>query len=265
MLTKTISDSKLIIAAILLLGIVFTQYWFDIQKKSRSPAPPLIIPAQAIKIVDLGLDSFLSALMWIYTIQQIAENPSEIPRLIKTVNDLDPKFGYPYAFSALVLPSLNLSPGKAVEIALRGIKEVDQDWRIPYYLAAAYHIYFKDRKNAALYFEKAATTPGAPEGIRIVAARYGVKSTFRSQTKELWTSIYESSDDEVIKEQAKNYIFHIEIIEVLEKAVSIYKQKYGINPDKLENLVDKKILKTLPVSPLEVEFYINKEGEILIR
>src|SRR3989338_9044640 len=107
------SSLKLLMPVILLLGIVSSQYFFDLQKRNRPISRLTIIPAQALKTADLGLDLFFSALMWIYTIQQVIDWPQELPKLIGTVNDLDPKFSYPYAFAALVLPGLDLPPEEA--------------------------------------------------------------------------------------------------------------------------------------------------------
>jgi len=245
-----------------LSSIIFLQYYYDLQKKEKPLIEPTIIPAKAIKIADLGLHSFASAFMWLYTIQKMADSPTKLPELIETVNELDPKFSYPYAFSALLLPAFGFDK-EAVKIAKRGIESADPDWRIPYYLATAYHIFFKDRKNAAFYFDLAARTPNADEVAKRVASRYGLLGTTREQTKAIWQSIYDTSEDEIIKERAENYLVHIEILELLEKAVLIYKQKFGTDPLKLEDLITAKIIREIPSSPLELNFY-TENGRILV-
>src|SRR3989344_9594902 len=146
---------------------------------------------------------------------------------------------------------------QAVELAKQGISNADPDWRIPYYLATTYHIFMKDRKNAALYFDLAAKTSGAPENIKVIASRYGTSESAREQTKTIWESIYESSKDELVKESAKAHLIHIETVELLEKAVSIYKQKLGKYPENINDLVSKKILKAIPPSPFGLEFYLG--------
>lgn len=245
-----------------LVAITFLQYSYDLQKQERPLIEPTIMPARAIKMADLGLHSFASAFMWLYAIQKMGDSPTKLPDLIRTVNDLDPKFSYPYAFSALILPAFGFDK-EAVEIAKRGIESADSDWRIPYYLATTYHIFFQDRKNAAFYFDLAARTPNADAVAKRIASRYGLLGTVREQTKEIWQSIYETSSDEIIKERAKSYIIHVEILELLERAVGIYKQKYGADPTKLEDLVAVKILKEIPPSPLGINFYIEN-GRIFV-
>jgi hypothetical protein len=252
-MAPSISKLKIFLPFILLAGIALTQYQFDNKKLERPPIPLSIIPAGAIKLVDLGLHSAASAMMWLYSIQRLSDNIEKLPEMIKAVNNIDPKFSYPYAFSALILPSLGYKE-EAVDIARRGVVEADPDWRIPYYLATTYHIFFEDRENAAFYFDVAANTPGAPEQIRTISARYGSAQTALEQTKQIWITIYETSDDEIVIEKAKNYIIHLEIVEALEKAISLYRKKYGSYPPTIESLVTGKILKEIPPSPLGVKF-----------
>lgn len=245
----------------LLASIVLLQYFFDIEKKDRPFIPPAVLPAQAIKLGNLGLHSASSVLMWLNTVQYI---PSKTAEMIEVTNNLDPKFSYPYAFAALTLPSMKLAD-KAVTIAKNGLANADPDWRIPYYLATAYHIFLHDRKNAAFYFDMAVNTPGAPEKIKSISARYSANVDELERIKAIWTSIYETSNDPEMQERAKNYLLHVEIVRVLEKALNIYKTRYGYYPLKLEDLVQKKILKDIPLSPLGVSFDIKPGGKIIIQ
>lgn len=247
-----------------LIMIATTQYYFDIKKEARPLIPPGIIPAEIIKMADLGLHSATASLMWIYTIQQVTDYPEELPRLIENVNRLDPRFSYPYAFGALILPAFGMN-NRAIELAKRGIINADPDWRIPYYLATTYHIFLKDRKNAALYFDLAAKTPNAPENIKVVASRYGTSKSAREQTKTIWKSIYENSDDELVRGSARAHLVQIEILELLEKSISIHKQKFGKYPENINDLVSTKILKAIPLSPFGLEFYLATNGRVLVK
>jgi len=249
---------------LILAIIIASQYYYDIRRSERPLIPPTIIPAQILKFGDLGLHSAASSLMWIYTIQQVGTHPKKIPDLIKVVNDLDPKFGYPYAFAVLILPPLGFKDG-GVEIALRGVREVNTDWKIPYYLATTYHIFFEDRKNALFYFDIVARMPNSPQEAKAVASRYGTSKTVRDQTKDIWASIYETSNDELVKERASRYIIHIDMLELLEKAALIYRQKYGYYPKKIAKLVQPGILKEIPLSPLGLEFYLDESGRALAK
>ncbi|OGN01392.1 MAG: hypothetical protein A3B91_03625 [Candidatus Yanofskybacteria bacterium RIFCSPHIGHO2_02_FULL_41_29] len=263
MLSVLSNMAKPLFIVMLLAGVAFSQYYFDIEKEDRPLAPPVILPAQAMRLGNLGLHSASSVLMWIYSIQEMATWPKKIPELIMTVTDIDQKFSYPYAFAALVLPPLGFQE-EAFKIGIKGLRNADPDWRIAYYMATSYHIFLKDRSKATLYFNIAADTPGAPEKIKSISARYGIAGHLE-ETKRIWTSIYETSDDEIVLERAKRNIIHIEIVEILNKAIAIYKQKYGFYPKSTDDLVNGKIIKNVPISPLGVEFSIGNEGKILIQ
>ena len=239
-----------------------TQYYSDLENKERQLIPPTIISARAIKMGDLGLHSAAASAMWVYTIQKATESSEKLPELIRNVNSIDPKFSYPYAFAVLVLPDITNLTDEAIEIGEDGIKNADKDWRIPYYLATTYHISLKNREKAAFYFEIASRTPGAPETVRSMPARYGKYTDTREQTKQIWASIYESSNDEVVKERALNFIKQLDFLDALEKGAGIYRQRYGKYPQNLEELVRVRILKEIPKSPIGLEFYINEVGKI---
>jgi len=263
---KNIKNSglfALFLCIVLLSSTAFLQYYSDILKRNSMQLPTTIIPARAIRAIDLGLHSAAASLAWINTIQNLVNYGEKLPLAFKNLNDTDPKFSFPYAFGTLVLPAFGFTD-EALEIGKDGIRRADSDWRIPYYLATTYHIYLKDRENASLYFNLAANTPNVLEQVKIIAARYGTSADHRSETKAIWQSIYETSKDEVIKENAMKSIVQIEIMELLEKAVAIYKQKYGLYPASLDELVTKKIVKSIPENPLGVTLSLDKNGKIII-
>lgn len=253
-----------LILALTLCGVVLFQYYYDLQKKERPLLPPTIIPAGALKIIDLGLHSVAASAMWVYTIQQASDHPDKLPELIENVTEIDPRFSYPYAFAALVLPDISNSPKKAVELAKKGIELADPDWRVPYYLGTTYHIFFHDRKNAAFYFNLAASTPGATERLKFIASSYGTAPTLREQTRQIWISIYENSNDEIVKERAYNNIVHLEILNELDKALGIYVRRYLRLPEKIEDFVTSGIVKEVPKSPLGLRFYFES-GRVVAR
>jgi len=265
MVLSIIKNTKLLITPALLGLIISFQYYYDKLETRRPIIPPTIIPAQILRLTNLGLDSATGVILWIQAIQKMTDVPIIIlPKLIRNINDIDPKFSYPYAFAALLLPGAGF-PDEAVEIARIGIEKNHADWRIPYYLATTYHIFLKDRQSAAFYFDLASITPGAPENIKTIAVRYGARKNPRDQTKEIWTSIYGTTGDDIIKERARDYVIQIEILEFLERAIRIHKEKYGFYPKNTDDLITRKIIKEIPPSPFEVEYHIQTDGQINIQ
>lgn len=258
----------LTIIFLLLFGMVFTsQYFFDEIKAKAPITEPIVLNSSVMKVIDLGMNNVASDMAWLSSIQYFGGKHTNIaPKLadyLFLATELDPKFSYPYAFGVLILPSVH-ETDKGIELAKKGIAEAVPDWRIPYYLATTYHINLKDYKNAAYYFDIAANTAGAPEGIKKIAARYGSTATSRDQTILIWQGIYESSNDEVVKERAKNYILHYQLMTFLESEALQYKAKFGRFPTTPEEMVPN-IIKEIPTDPLGFQFEFNDKGNVVLK
>ena len=259
---------NILLLPLLFLGVFASQYFFDINKEKQPKPSPYVLGAEVVEASDLGLDSAASSLYWLSAIQYYGDwQEDEFIKLIdyiKLSTDLDPKFSYPYAFGALMLPSLGYVD-ESIEIAKKGVVESDPDWRIPYYLATTYFINKDDQASAAKYFAIAADTKGAPESIIKISATFGSNPNLREQTKQIWTGIMETSDDEVVRERAEAYVYHYEILDLLEEAGKIYFETNNRYPDPLDELVNANILKAIPNSPFGFEYYVDEEGRARIK
>jgi hypothetical protein len=261
--------SKKIIISVLFVGIIFSQYFYDAEK-AANPRVQMSLSPQFVRSLDLGLHSALASFFWIDTRTELPffrEGYQKFFDDLNLINNLDPKFSTPYFFSTLVLPYTKYPKGieAAVEIGRRGVAEADPDWRVPFYLATIYHLYLNDQISAAKYFDMAAQEPNVPELVKRFAINYGIQPKIREQTKQVWLAIYESTDNEVVKERAKAYIIHYEIIDSLQNAVGIYKEKYGVYPATPQDLVDKRIINGIPPDPFGLEFQIYEGGVVGIK
>jgi len=254
---------------IIFLGLIAaTQYLYDEEKSKRPKPSPYVLSAEVVRAANLGLDNAASDLIWLSAIQYFGDWQTDeyqkIDDYIFLANELDPKFSYPYAFGVLILPSVNMAD-EAIKIGEKGLKNIQNDWRIPYYMATTYHINKEDQANALRYFDIAAHTKDAPDNIKVVASVYGSNSDMRDKSKAIWQGIFDNSNDEVVKERAYNYILHYEILELLEVAGEKYKEKTGNYPTDLEQLVSENILKEIPKDPLGFELLMTETGRVTIK
>ncbi|MBI3627615.1 MAG: hypothetical protein HY220_02625 [Candidatus Sungbacteria bacterium] len=256
---------KIFIPLALWALIITSQYQWDRLRGKTDPLPFLVPPPRTVRAIDLGLHNAAANLLWLNTIQEFSDirwkhYEKIFVSNINTINELDPKFSYPYAFAAIIIPAID--PAKtniAIEIGKRGVLNSPADWRIPYYVALDYHTLGK-RADAARYFDIASRVPGAPEAVKTIAANYGAAKNIRVQTEQIWTSIYETSNDEVLRERAKLYIEHFQILDILDKAVAQYKQKTGSFPVSLDDLVKKQIIRFIPPDPFSIRYTIDQYG-----
>lgn len=259
---------KSLLIAILFAFVIVAQYYFDIGRKLAVKPQPYVWPTPVVKAADLGLNAAAADYVWLSMIQYYGGGRSDgfekLDDYIKLANDLDPKFSYPYAFGTLILPGEGMME-EAIKIGERGISESDPDWRIAYYMAITYHIKLNDVKNATNYFDIAAKTPGAPDTIQIVAANYGTRPDIRSETKQIWISLYETSNDEVVRKRALSYIEHYDILDILEQAAKIYKDENGGYPADISEMVSAGIMRYIPKDPFGFSYYIDEEGRARVK
>lgn len=271
------SAIKSIFILLLACGIIGTQYLYD-AKKIRGPETDFPISPNFLKSVDMGLHPMLASYLWLFQTRTELIKSLFLPkdrqeegykRLIKnigTINAVDPRYSAPYAFSVIVLPA-STYPNRiqaTIEIGKKGVAEADPDWQIPFYLAVTYHLELKDKVNAAKYFDIAGHTPGIPELVRIFSLSYGTIPTMREQTKQIWNTIYQTTDDPGTKERAKAYIIHLSILDYLDDAAKKYKNLYGEYPKDIESLILKKIIPEIPQDPFNFEF-TTKNGEARVK
>ncbi|MFA7244054.1 MAG: hypothetical protein WC080_02095 [Patescibacteria group bacterium] len=257
----------MIIFILLSVLVIATQIFSDGAKAETKKPSPLVMPAKVIEFVDLGLKNAAADLNWLASIQYFGDwqddDYAKLTAYIKATNELDPKFSYPYAFGAIILPGLGKT-NDAIAIAKDGIANSDPDYRIPYYLAVTYFLNKQDYANAAYYFDVAARTAGAPDNVKAISASFNSRPDLRAQSIAIWTSIFENSNDEVIQERAKAYIIHYEILNILEVAAEEYKNKTGNYPANIEDLVTAKILTAVPKDPFGFTYLIDNDGRARI-
>ena len=245
---------------LLFSALILVQYQFDSNRAKISTPEPNILKSTVVKAADLGLDNAAADVAWLSAIQYfgggISKTNEKLSDYLFLATDLDPKFAYPYAFGALILPAANQTD-QGISIAKLGIERGITDYKIPYYLAVTYHVNKNDTKDAALYFDMAAHTPGAPAGIKQVAASYGSRSDLRSQTRLIWQGIYDTTKDEVVKQKAKDYIDHFDLLTALENLASVYKEKTGKYPADVDQLVKEGVLPSVLQDPFGFQFKFN--------
>lgn len=208
--------------SIFFLGSVFAESTYS---RIKTPLPETVstLPsAQALKALDLGLHTATASLVWlkinqgVYTWLDNTRKYERFSKEIQTLTDLDPSWGYPYAFGTLLLPGLGKSD-LAIQLGEKGIKNVPDDWRIPYYMAIVYHTNLHDRFNAAKYFAIASQATSAPENVKKMPEVYGSQKNQLEEMENIWETLYETAGNDILREQAEKYLLYIKELRKKEK------------------------------------------------
>jgi len=194
---------KFLIICALIAAIAATQFLYDATKVTPSTALPSSITPETVRMLDMGFSPTVASFLWVNTMPEILDffnHKTEYLSDLSYLTTVDPKFGYPYAFSVLTLPivptSTDFNPIIAAQaIGEQGLQNADPDWRIPYYMGTNYYLAEHDMKDAALYFDIAARTPGVPYYAQRFAENFGNEQKDRDRTIALWETIRDTTND----------------------------------------------------------------------
>jgi tetratricopeptide (TPR) repeat protein len=222
---------------------------------------PQPLSAPLARAVSFGAREFMADWYWLTAIQYYGGgDPNgqyrKLAELFTTITDLSPKFEPAYETGLIILPGEGFTD-QAIALGHKGEQNLPDQWQIPYYTGLDYHIYKKDYLAAAKEFDKAAKLPGAPDNVRYFSAIYYSQADQRQVAYQLFKNIYDTTDDQFIKDRTKKYLGHLEIVFYLEDAVTAYHQKFGHYPPTLNALVTEKIIPEIPVSPLGRNYTID--------
>jgi hypothetical protein len=264
---KTSFIIKSIVLILLLVAVVLFQFGYDATKPTVGTSVSAGFSPDFIRAVDMGFHAGVGSFLWAATMPEIlnavlGRSFEYIPDE-RYVNAVDPKLSYPYAFTVIVLPAAEHYAARvtdALAIGEQGIKNADPDWRIPYYMATDYFLELKDDKDALWYYNLAAHTPGIPDYALRFSLNFGIKSSDRQKTEDLWVTIRDSSNDEATKERAQAYIDRLQIFDALDAASKIYQEKFGRIPTSTASLVSAGIIPLIPEDPFGFTFVIEKDG-----
>ncbi len=196
--------SKEIISVLLIIvfftGIVFIQRNVKIANPDEEPEYDLYyIPnPEYLHIVSAGFREFLADVYWIRTVQYFGRRTDfdDIPLILarlktekvvspkfyeirernrvkfrylydlcNVITELDPYFLDAYTFAGLFLSFKLDRPDLSIKILEKGLKNIPDNWQIPYHLGFNYYFYIENKEKAVDYFMKAGEMTGCPPGV----------------------------------------------------------------------------------------------------
>lgn len=215
--------------------------------KSKIEYETLLLSPDVLKVMTLGYDSLLADYFWLVTIQYyggkvIKDAPMpQLYALCDIIITLDPKFLFAYIFAGYILTDWD-NPTKAIQILEKGFNANPTQWELPYQMGYISYLYLKNYKQAAHYFEIAASLPEAPNLPARLAAMLYTKVGERKIAKLLWETALANAPDTHTREKIKKHIVELQIeddLDTIKQAIVNYKIKK-------QQIAMQQILKTLP-------------------
>jgi tetratricopeptide (TPR) repeat protein len=242
-----------------------------LRKKIPGSAIIYLPEGKYLKYGTLGFSSFLADLIYIWAIQYygdytIPDSYDYLYRIFSIIAELDPQYFDPVDMGAFIAAYEAQDLDLAIKILDMGLEKNPKEWFFPY--QAAHYLQFmrKDHERAQEYYKKTMNIEGCPPIVRRLYAAAIFKAQDNERALEEWLEIYNTEEDERIKQVASNHLYNIKAtmdIEKLQEAIAKFKKKFGRFPAELSRLVYAGFLDSIPKDIDDKEYlYDSQTGEV---
>jgi tetratricopeptide (TPR) repeat protein len=237
----------------------------------------LYIPSpKALKRMSLGYDGLMADIYWTRAVQYFGGKLHSgsgrydlLAPLLEITTTLDPHLLIAYEYGANFLaskPPMGAGmPEKAIQLIEEGTRKNPDQWRLYWNLGFIYYLDLKDYKRAADAFNRAADTPNAHPGMRILAASAAQRGGDIQTARMLWALTYKTTASKDIRANAAAHLRASQVdIDVtnLEALVAQYRAKTGYLPAGFWNLTAAGMLRGIPTDPLGRPYKLMPDGRI---
>jgi len=235
----------------------------------------LLRSGTALKKMSLGYDSLLADIYWTRAVQYYGNRAGIdgakfdlLWPLLDIATTLDPKLIIAYRFGAIFLseppPAGAGRPDLAIELVKRGIAENPEQWHLNADLGFLYYWRMKDYPNAAAAYLDGSKNPKAPVWLKLMAARITEKGGSLETSRMIWSQIYETSQDKIVREKAMETLRGLRAQEdeaQLDQLAQEYQNRFGHFPASASDLRTGGLLREIPEDPAGNPYVFGKDGK----
>ena len=244
---------------------------FSEPDRGRPEGAKLIAEISLRPSLSLGFRNFLADVVWLEAVQVMAPlemAPAEYDRLFELLNvgaNFDPKFDIPYLLGGLVLSQSPDHAQKAVEVFERGKREYPVDWRFPFYIGYTNYFSMGETEAAGEAMAEAARLSGSPSYLPGLASRMLSEAREPAAALALLETIVRQENDPARRAVMERRIREVTVerdLQALERAVESYREKVGVVPRELPDLVRAGILSGIPEEPNGGRYLLGPGGTV---
>jgi len=136
------------------------------------------------------------------------------------------------------------------------------DFMLPFYIGFNSFYFLDDNDTASKFLMEAARRPGASAIYADLATKLAYKDRRTENAITFQEYILEHTDDPKLRTEYETRLTALRGVLYLEKAVVSYKQRFGVYPRSLEDLMKKHIIDALPQEPYGGSYYIDSSGKV---
>jgi len=225
----------------------------------------------AARRLTLDFDALAADVYWVRAIQHYGGDRLSRTRerkyellnpLLDLATSLDPYFTIAYRFGAIFLaerrPGGPGRPDLAIALLEKGIATEPQKWQYFHDIAFVHYWHRRDFKTAAMWFQKAAALPNAPNWLSPLAAGILTAGNDRASARFLWTQML-NSDQEWLRKNAQRSLMQIDALDAIDQLARIaerFPPPQG-QPYSWHWLIRRGVLRGIPADPSGTAFEID--------
>jgi hypothetical protein len=242
---------------------------------SKSEDIAFILPAPILKITTLEFDglasdfTFLRSATFLGGALQRKERPRVkewewrwLSNLLNASTGLDPYFFDPYYFANAHLTWEGGLVRETNELLEKGSGFRDWDWRLPFYIGFNDFYFLHENGEASKFLMEAARRPGGFPMLASLASKLAFKEGRTENSIIFLEQITSKTEDEELKKHYEKRIEALRGIDLLEKAVGNYRERFRRTPRNLDELIAKGIISKIPKEPYGGNYYIEADGTV---
>lgn len=236
-----------------------------------------VLPSAVLKLASGEFDGLMADFMFLRTLvfmgrtMERTEEPKvkewEWKRVVNDLNsatDLDPHFYDPYNYGQSLLTWEADMVTETNSLLMKGREFRDWDWMMPFYLGFNYFYFLQDNATASEYLMEASRLPGSMPLLTSLATRLAVKGKRTENAILFMIQLIKTEEDETKREEYITRLDALRSILLLEQAVALYVDRFGVFPKYLEDLLEQELISEIPLDPYGGEFYVDESGDVKV-
>jgi len=192
--------------------------------------------------------------------------------LLDVTTTLDPRFDIAYRFGAIFLaesyPSGPGRPDLAIRLLEKGFRAQPDKWEYMQEIGFVYYWYAHDYQQAAVWFNRAAAVPGAPNWLKPLAATTLAAGGDRASARLMWQAILQTADVDWLRAQAERRLLQLRAlddIDALQKLADRYTAEHGgEHPHDWSTVVRAGLLPRIPGDPSGTAYVLDDNGHVTL-
>jgi tetratricopeptide (TPR) repeat protein len=262
---KTVALGSVVVIGITCAALLVR--WTDTLRPPPDPNAideSLYLNGKTARRISLGFNGLVADWYWMRSLQYVGKkilsqpgpvalddlgklNLKLLAPLLDTATTLDPEFLDPYEYAAIVLPAVDVK--EAIRITQKGIDANPNAWRLYQHLG---YIYWQqgNYQAASETYGRGAQIPGVPPWMLAMKAKMLADGGSRDTAREIYTRMFEESDDEQVKDMARRHVWLLDSLDqrdALKKLMHAFRDKTGHCPTSWTELREAFRVLSIPV------------------